>query len=448
MKRLVVIAGCLLAPRAEAQRPAPQLNRAAEDWSVLADPALRTEPLDALKYLPLWDGAYLSLGLTLRERLESTDAPLFGATGHGEDAEDLHRLQVHADLHLDAHWNVFVQLEDVRAFGKDTIGPADENPLDLRQAFVMAQYPLGAGTFKLRVGRQEFSFDLQRFISLRDGPNVQQGFDAIWAAWDAPPWKVLGFASLPVEHARARWFDDRSSFDDRLGMLRLERKLGAGARASIYYARYDRPSVAYLDAMGAEHRDIVDLRFGGVRGGLDWDAEAMVQGGRVGPARIRTWATGARLGYALRATRLGVQLDTASGDRHAGDATIQTFTPLFPNGYYFTLASATGYANLIHVKPSLSHQLAPGLLAQAALGLQWRATTADAIYLHPMTPLPGSAGLPGAWTGSYVQLRTEARLAPSLLVSLELVHFQAGSAIRAAGGGNSNYIGLETKLAW
>ena len=35
------------------ERPAIKLNRWQEDWSVLADPRLRTEPLDNLKYIPL-----------------------------------------------------------------------------------------------------------------------------------------------------------------------------------------------------------------------------------------------------------------------------------------------------------------------------------------------------------------------------------------------------------
>jgi hypothetical protein len=36
--------------------------------------------------------------------------------------------------------------------------------------------------------------------------------------------------------------------------------------------------------------------------------------------------------------RLGLKVDGASGDRHPGDGRVETFNPLFPNGYYFTLA--------------------------------------------------------------------------------------------------------------
>ena len=63
------------------ERPQIHFNRWQEDWSVLADPALRTEPLDYLKYIPLSSGdpkSYVSLGLNLRERVESTQIAPFG----------------------------------------------------------------------------------------------------------------------------------------------------------------------------------------------------------------------------------------------------------------------------------------------------------------------------------------------------------------------------------
>jgi hypothetical protein len=38
-----------------AKRPAIMSNRWQEDWSALANPALRTQPFDVLKYIPLGD---------------------------------------------------------------------------------------------------------------------------------------------------------------------------------------------------------------------------------------------------------------------------------------------------------------------------------------------------------------------------------------------------------
>src|SRR5471032_2430536 len=69
-----------LSPEA-ANRPAIKSNRWQEDWSPLADEALKTEPFDSLKYISLSDTdpqRYASLGLTLRERFESNDASGFG----------------------------------------------------------------------------------------------------------------------------------------------------------------------------------------------------------------------------------------------------------------------------------------------------------------------------------------------------------------------------------
>jgi len=83
------------------QRPAIGLNRWQEDWSVLADPALRTEPLDALKYIPLGAGAspaWLSLGGGLRERIETNHAPLFHTVAGLADTYLLSRLELHGDV--------------------------------------------------------------------------------------------------------------------------------------------------------------------------------------------------------------------------------------------------------------------------------------------------------------------------------------------------------------
>src|SRR6202012_3429028 len=135
---------------------------------------------------------------------------------------------------------------------------------------------------------------------------------------------------------------------------------------------------------GPERRNIFDGRFAGAAGDLDWDVETMFQTGSVGAKTIRAWAVGPRAGLTLPSVawtpRVGVQVDVASGDAHHGDGRVGTFNPLFPNGYYFTLAGYTGYSNLIHVKPSITFKVTPKVTLLTALGFQWRATTADAIY--------------------------------------------------------------------
>uniref|UniRef100_UPI003527F1A2 alginate export family protein n=1 Tax=Bradyrhizobium sp. (strain ORS 278) TaxID=114615 RepID=UPI003527F1A2 len=451
---LAIVATSCGAAVAEDARPAIRTNRWQEDWSALGNPALRTAPFDPIKYVPLQPGrpsSYVSFGMTLRERFESLDAASFGIGGAKPDTHVLHRLQLHVDAHFDEHWQAFVQLEDDRAFGKANITPVDQDPLDLRLAFLAYVNATGQGTFKARVGRQDFDFDLQRFVSSRDGPNVRQSFDALWGDWESGPWRFIGFVSRPVQYSVVHPFDDTSNGKFLFHTFRVERQVLGTNELSSYYSYYQRDAARFLDAAGLEQRHVLDIRFAGKLKGFDWDLEAMGQAGSVGSKQIRAWGAGARAGYTFADVawqpRIGLQLDGASGDRHPGDGTIETFNPLFPNGYYFTLAGFTGYTNLIHVKPSLTLKPTDALSFMAAIGLQWRATTADAIYVQPNVALAATAGRGSRWSGAYAQLRADCRFNANLTGALEAVHYEIGDTLRRAGGHDSNYIGIELKYA-
>ena len=267
------------------QRPVIKFYRWQEDWSVLADPALRTQPFDNLKYIPLsvYDPkSYVSLGATLRERYESNSGELFGTKNTPTDAYVIQRLWIHADVHLNDNWQIFTQLEDARVSGKNVITPADQDRLDLRLAFVAYTNTIGDGTFKARVGRQDFSFDLQRFVSSRDGPNVRQAFDAVWGDWETGAWRFIGFVSRPVQYRDAAPFDDISNDHFRFSTLRVERKVLGDNELSAYYSRYELDNTKFLDAVGNERRDVFDARFAGKLNGFDWDLESMGQIGSVG----------------------------------------------------------------------------------------------------------------------------------------------------------------------
>ncbi|MGV8921576.1 MAG: alginate export family protein [Pseudomonas sp.] len=443
------------APGAATTRPAIKTNRWQEDWSALANPALRTQPFDSLKYIPLSSDdpqRYLSLGFTLRERFEINGASGFGSKDVARDEYLIQRFQVHADLHFNENWRLFTQLEDSRAFDKTTLSPADQDKLDLRLAFLEYTKHIDTNTFRARVGRQDFAFDLQRFISSRDGPNIRQSFDAVWADWETGLWRFIGLASQPVQYFDDHSFDDKSNGTFRFHMLRAERLIFGKNELSAYYALYERDVANYLDANGSEHRNVFDARLGGAALGYDWDIEAMGQTGTVGPKDIRAWAGGSRVGYTFNEVqwkpRVGLQFDIASGDKHPGDGTLGTFNPLFPNGYYFSLAGYTGYTNLIHLKPSLTFKPIDKLSVLTAVGLQWRQTTADAVYVQPNVPIAGTAGKGGRWTGVYQQLRTDYAFNGNLSGAVEAVHYDVGQAIRDAGGHDSNYVGVELKLSW
>ncbi|WP_175735368.1 alginate export family protein [Burkholderia ambifaria] len=436
-----------------AKRPTVLFNRWQEDWSVLANPCVPRKPLDALKYIPLGGdpSTYLSLGANLRERFELNNAPLFGLGAAHDDNYVIQRANVHADLRYAGHFQAFFQLVDSRPFGKDTVGVVDRDQLDIEQAFVAYVDQLGGGTFKTRIGRQEMAFDLQRFVSVRDGPNVRQAFDALWANYEIGKWRLIGYVTRPVQYRNDAVFDDVSNRHLRFDGVRVERSGTGPGDLSAYWSRYTRDNARYLAGAGTERRDVFDMRYAGKSGQFDWDAEAMLQTGHIGPDTIGAWAFGTLAGYTFKTAgtpRIGIQFDGASGDRHPGDGRMGTFNPLFPNGYYFTLAGYTGYSNLIHVKPSLTFKPASNVTVMTAVGFQWRATTADAIYGQGMSAVPGTAGKGSAWTGMYAQARVDWLVNANVALAVEAVHFQVADSIRALGARNADYVGMEAKFGW
>jgi len=438
------------------ERPLPLFNRWQEDWSVLADDRVPRQPGDDLKYISLSatdPPAYLSLGANLRERFEAFDAAQFGTGPNRNDDYVLSRFEVHSDLRLGPHLQIFVQLQSAFAFGKEIRTPVDQNRLDLEQAFMAITDSIAGGTLTLRAGRQQVAFDLQRFISVRDGTNVRQSYDATWIEYERGDWHFIALWSHPVQTRDNSPFDDYSSPSLSHAGVKLEWQVSAATSVSATWSRFIQDAAHFPPASGKESRDSLDTHCAGARDNFDWDIEAMGQKGHIDSQNIRAWAFGSLGGYTLTALpwtpRLGLQVDTASGDRVSDDHTFGTFNPLFPNGAYFSLSGLTGYANLVHAKTSVTVHPTRNLKINLAAAAQWRQTTSDAIYTAPDIPVARTIGHGGGrYTGKYGQLHLERELSSNATVSMEALHFAAGDAIKKAGGRDSNYLAVEIRLMW
>jgi len=451
---LLVLSASIVTAAADTGAPArPKIlfNRWQEDWSVLANPEVPRERLDNLKYIPLTSDAYLSLGANLRERFEANDAVSFGVHGSKPLEYVISRLESHADL----RWNslqAFVQLQSDFAPGKSRLTPVDQNRLDLEQAFLAYTAEIGGGTLRLRAGRQQIGFDLQRFISVRDGPNVRQSYDALWADYEHGGWRFISFYSQPVQNRDLRTFDDYSSNHLTYGGVHAEYKFSDQSSVTVILSQFKQDGAHFASVSGTELRNILDLRYAGQVDDFDWDLEWMGQSGHIGDESIKAWAMGLRSGYTISdigwTPRLGLQIDAASGDSNGRDKTLGTFNPLFPNGYYLALAGYTGYTNFIHLKSSVAVKPVPNLTAMLAVAAQWRETTADAVYTQPNIPVPGTAGRGGSYTGTYVQTRLDWQITPHFTAAVEAVRFQVADSIRQVGGHDGTYLGVEGKIGW
>ena len=421
---------------------------------MLADPDVPREPLDELKYIPLSDGdarTYLSLGANIRERFEVND-PNFGTGGNQQDSYLLSRTEAHADLRIAGRVQIFLQLQSDTAPGKERLSPVDQDRLGIEQAFVAVSEPLGNGAVAIRIGRQENGFDLQRFLSVRDGPNVRQSYDGVSVAYTRGPWRFIALYTHPVQNRDSSLFDDYSSPHLSFGIARVERQVTSSSSLSAYVGQFRQDDARFPSASGNERRELVEVRYTGVSGRVDWDAEAMSQNGGIGAQAIRAWATGVVIGQTLSSStarpRISLQFDAASGDKNPEDNQLNTFNPLFPSGHYFTTAGYTTYANLVHVKTEFSLSPLANLRLSSGVGVEWRETVADAIYTLPDVPVPDTAGRGGRYVGTYAQFRADCGLTPHIALALEAVHFAVGATVVSAGGHDTNYLGIEARIGW
>ena len=133
----------------EIKRPAIQVRRFDEDWSVLRGVDLsRTDDFwDRLKFIPLnQDGSvYLTLGGQVRLRGEYFNEFQFGSSApETSDGYLLSRIMLSADLHVTRYFRLFVEGKSSLATdrdlqGEDSNGFVDE--IDLQNAFADVMIP-------------------------------------------------------------------------------------------------------------------------------------------------------------------------------------------------------------------------------------------------------------------------------------------------------------------
>lgn len=449
MARLIA-AGALIALACTPLQAAEfALARWSEDHRDLADPARHATPLDALKHIPLGANPehYLSLGGQLRLKTVDFDAPLFGLGGADADGYGFQRLNLHSDWHLGPRLRVFAEVGDAQVHGKQTPATAtDSNRSDLQLAFADLSATAAGGKLSLRIGRQELAFDaMQRFVALREGPNVRRAYDGARLTWSGGALDITAFMTEPVDIRDDRAFDDRDSDDTRFSGLRVRHGAGRPGQLDGYWYRYERDEARFGAVLAEERRDVFGLQSAGRRGAFDWDVEAVYQTGRFGSADIRAWAFGNVLGWRFDTwawqPRLALQVDVASGEREAGDDRLETFNPLFPRGAYFSQSGLTDFSNLVNTGLFLSARPLPQATLAIGGGRMARQSREDAAYAQPLLPMPGSINGDRV-IGDYLRLNASYRCNRHLTLATEILHYIPSSGLQAAGARTADYAEL------
>lgn len=422
-----------------------------EDYGDFADPAKRTGPWAHLKYIPISDAGYLTLGGELRWRFELRNEERFGGGKQDDDGNFEQRIRLWADLHLGDHLRMFGELKSgLQAGYSGQQLVSDKKTIDLAQAFLEVHAPAGSGTLSFRVGRQEIGIGGFRLFDMRDGPNVRRAFDAARirytrGSWDA---EVLGGFTI-TETTTA--FDNSTNYDAPFWGARVARDLNSlvpGGRLEGLWVHTRRPVAKYDAGSAAEARDTYSLRFSGKHAKLEWDVEAVGQTGRWGGQTVRAGFLTAYASYGLAlpaAPRLGLRFELGSGDKDKSDNRMNTYYQLFARP--LTINGELGRANLITFGPTATVTPLKKLTVDATVMGLWRTSLKDGLYGAPGQLIIGADEGTARQVGVRGTLGARYAISPFWVVGTYFNHVQKGRFIRQVPEGhNLDYFNLFTTL--
>jgi hypothetical protein len=256
-------------------------------------------------------------------------------------------------------------------------------------------------------------------------------------------------------------FDDRAPPGRTFSALHLS--LPTAFTAQIYYFRDERARATYARATAPETRHTAGVRAAAAAGDWSFDVEGGPQWGTFGPSPVRAWLAMSEVAYRrndwVARPRLALRANRSSGDG-GGTRSIGTLSPLFPNGFVFSVPVGPG--NLTNLHPLLALTPHPRVTAILDYDLFWRTRLTDGVYDAAGTLLVGttrSSRVPAAASGRSTSDARFLGQQPLLIVRVaaprdidgELIvgRFYAGPALRdLLAARDVTLLQLTTRVRW
>jgi len=423
------------APKQPAQ-PAYTILRYDEDDAYLKDASKHTDFFDPIKYLPLGDDSYLSLGGQFRYRYEFFNNN-FGVGPQDDNGYHLTRYQLHADLHVGDNFRFFVQgkssMEDGRNGGPR---PSDSDEADVQQVFADLILPVGEKKdLTLRGGRQVMSYGAQRLIAPSDWSNNLRAFEGGKAILASPNNSLDVFWVRPIiiENEEPNQGDGNTSFAGIYNTLALPDFMkGAGTKLEVYGLILNK-TISPTTLFDSDTYTL-GARLSGKTKPWDYDVEADYQFGQFDSERIWAYALAVEGGYTFAdvkfSPRASLGFDIASGSADGSER----FNQLFPSGHqYFGYIDVIGRQNIIDLHPGLQFKFTKDLGLRADYHIFWRQNTDDAVFNAQGNVLRPDLGSDAASIGSEIDLLLTWQINRHTLTSVGYSHFFAGTFIDQTG---------------
>jgi hypothetical protein len=290
------------------------------------------------------------------------------------------------------------------------------------------------------VGRQELSYGSSRLVSVREGPNVRQSFDAVKAFYQTPTRQVDVFVSRPVETNRYT-FDDASD-DNRLfwGAYSVQ-QLAMLPKASldVYYLGLRDRGAEFQEGAATERRHSLGLRLWNRNAAFTYNLEGVYQFGSFGATDVRAYTVSANVIRAWEQARgqpfVELRTELISGDQRPADGRLGTFNPLFPKGAYFSQIALIGPANLMDVHPVVGVRPARNLSLSADADFFWRYSPRDGLYTVPYVLIREAGDSRARHIGNQYTVQGAWAANDFLSFELFLTYFAAGRFLKETGPG-------------
>jgi hypothetical protein len=305
---------------------------------------------------------------------------------------------------------VFVQAQDSRTWGLERGTLADSKNLDVHQAYADVSHAWNEKQLRVRAGRMELSYGVERIVGAVNWSNVGRSFDAL---------QLRGQRGRLTSDLVAGRLADRSEapgYNDDLFLTYHRFATAAGDRGAEAYAMYRTTASKRFETTLGEH-------LFGKRGGFSADEEVAVMTGRRDYHDLLAWLMSVQMTTRLGGRySVGAGLGFLSGD-DPKDGKIQFFdvSRLFQTGHKFygimdVAENLAGKAGLVDLYVAFG--------ADGPHGLALRSEVHDFRVDRAEVPL----GVPkrDAYLG------TEVDLIASLAV-MEHVSFELGGAVLAPG---------------
>lgn len=389
---------------------------------------------------------FVSVGGTVRERVNYYDNDLFNLNGDRDGSIFLHRLLGHLDFKFNEDSRLFVELgSHLTSDNGIHPGPFDDDALDITQLFIDVKQ---AGTL-FRVGRQEFTLGSGRLVSIRDGPNIRRAFDGVVLKNASD--KSLNIFYLQQVDTRRSGFDNKSNRDETLWGASKTWKSQL-TNIDVYYLGLERSDSSYRSISGREDRHTVGARFYQKKANFDWNYELIYQFGEIEHYDIDAWSIASVTGYTFKNTRwsprLSLSANAASGDTSKSDKKINTFNPLFPNISYFEEAAILSPQNFFNIEPKISLAITEKLAVSIDWDFFWRLEDNDTVYVRGLNPFLETAQSDSHFVAQINSLSIDYEFNKYVSADYSLSYFRAEDVIKEVGGEDILFMKLQLQMTF